>query len=65
VRVWYAPIQGLGTTHWPLDGFIYNRKPDREPKLVRPAVIRRTPAVPARRDYSDDPIGRLIAERIG
>ena len=25
VRVWYAPIQGLGTTHWPVDGFIYNR----------------------------------------
>ena len=26
VRVWFAPIQGLGTTHWPLNGFIY---PDR------------------------------------
>jgi surface antigen len=24
VRVWYAPIQGLGTTRWPLAGFIYN-----------------------------------------
>ena len=23
VRVWFAPIQGLGTTHWPLNGFIY------------------------------------------
>lgn len=27
VRVWYAPLGGLGTTHWPLEGFIYNRKP--------------------------------------
>jgi surface antigen len=27
VRVWYAPIQDLGTTHWPVDGFIYNRTP--------------------------------------
>ena len=23
VRVWYAPIQALGTTHWPVNGFIY------------------------------------------
>ena len=27
VRVWFAPIQGLGTTHWPLNGFIYSDKP--------------------------------------
>jgi surface antigen len=27
VRVWYAPIGSLGTTHWPVNGFIYNRKP--------------------------------------
>lgn len=26
VRVWFAPIQSLGSTHWPLNGFIY---PDR------------------------------------
>ena len=26
VRVWFAPIERLGTTHWPLNGFIY---PDR------------------------------------
>ena len=23
VRVWFAPIQALGTTRWPLNGFIY------------------------------------------
>eukprot|EP01037_Dinobryon_pediforme_P013199 gene13199-13305_t len=27
VRVWYAPIGDLGTTHWPVNGFIYNRRP--------------------------------------
>jgi surface antigen len=27
VRVWYAPLGGLGTTHWPVNGFIYNQKP--------------------------------------
>jgi surface antigen len=26
VRVWYAPIAGFGTTHWPVHGFIYNQK---------------------------------------
>ncbi|WP_082697971.1 CHAP domain-containing protein [Novosphingobium fuchskuhlense] len=33
VRVWYAPLGGLGTTHWPVEGFIYNRKP---PKALGP-----------------------------
>ena len=32
VRVWYAPINGLGKTAWPVDGFIY---PDRD---SRPAL---------------------------
>ena len=26
VRVWFAPIHALGTTHWPLNGFIYPDK---------------------------------------
>jgi surface antigen len=37
VRVWFAPIQKLGTTHWPLNGFIYPDKgPDRldAPRMV-------------------------------
>lgn len=25
VKVWYAPLQALGTTPWPVHGFIYNR----------------------------------------
>lgn len=31
VRVWYAPLGGLGTTHWPVEGFIYNGKPPKNP----------------------------------
>ncbi len=27
VRVWYAPIGDLGTTRWPVDGFIYKHGP--------------------------------------
>ena len=33
VRVWFAPIHGLGTTRWPLNGFIY---PDKPPRLDAP-----------------------------
>ena len=37
VRVWFAPIQGLGTTHWPLNGFIY---PDRgSDRLEAPRMV--------------------------
>ena len=38
VRVWYAPIGDLGTTHWPVNGFIYNRKPRKgEDPFLAPA----------------------------
>ncbi len=30
VRVWYDPLQALGTTAWPVAGFIYNERDDRE-----------------------------------
>lgn len=35
VRVWYAPIGDLGTTAWPVDGFIYQTSTPRfaEPKV--------------------------------
>jgi len=51
VRVWFAPIQALGTTHWPVSGFIYNRKADMP--LAEPTILAR----------SDDPIGEIIARR--
>lgn len=34
VRVWYAPIQNLGSGHWPVAGFIYNAKPGASRKLL-------------------------------
>lgn len=57
VRVWYQPLGGLGTTHWPVSGFIYNN----------------SAATPARPNYDasnhgsvfsrylGDPIGAIIA----
>ena len=46
VRVWFAPIQALGTTRWPLNGFIYpdgvspdnGREPLMAPRMVLAAV---------------------------
>lgn len=35
VRVWYAPLQDLGTTRWPVAGFIYA---DGRPKKARSAT---------------------------
>ena len=32
VRVWYAPLADLGTTHWPVHGFIYPSDGRHEPK---------------------------------
>jgi surface antigen len=44
VRVWYAPIEGLGTTAWPVLGFIY---PDGEAGGT-PPPRRLAPAEPVR-----------------
>jgi surface antigen len=47
VRVWFAPIQGLGTTRWPLNGFIYPEKgPDR---LVAPNTVLAAATEPMRK----------------
>jgi len=34
VRVWYAPLGALGTTHWPVNGFIYNQPPKGNERLT-------------------------------
>ena len=41
VRVWYAPIGDLGTTRWPVNGFIYKHKPrpGEEPLSPRDIVL--------------------------
>ena len=35
VRVWYAPLGDLGTTAWPIDGFIY---PGSAPRFAEPRL---------------------------
>lgn len=53
VRVWYAPIEGLGATHWPVHGFIYKDTPGKAGKTPK------TKTRPA--STSRDPIGDIIA----
>ena len=59
VRVWFAPIQNLGGTHWPVQGFIYSEqeKPDRGEKILARSVL-------ARAETNSDPIGDIIAARL-
>ena len=47
VRVWYAPIQGLGTTAWPVAGFIYPNK-DTRPAFQLAKAEPPKPIVPSR-----------------
>ncbi len=71
VRVWYAPIAGLGTTQWPTRGFIYNRPAalgapaESTARVARNhpqiAQVRRAPQ--ARSIPHDDPIGAIIARK--
>ncbi|MDE1915494.1 MAG: CHAP domain-containing protein [Sphingomonadales bacterium] len=49
VRVWYDPIHSLGTTHWPVSGFIYPRK--------TAAPVHGLAAT----RWTSDPIGAIIA----
>jgi surface antigen len=56
VRVWYAPLQDLGGSHWPVQGFIYPAKPKKGEKLVQPAAK----AAPSSRD----PIGDIIKRKM-
>ncbi|WP_337958468.1 CHAP domain-containing protein [Novosphingobium humi] len=55
VRVWYQPLGGLGTTHWPVAGFIYNT-PVGESRSYVGANHGSTLG-----HYLGDPIGAIIA----
>ena len=55
VRVWYAPLGDLGTTRWPVSGFIYPQKAPAESAPVRVAPTQIAKAAPMR-----DPIGSII-----
>jgi len=62
VRVWFAPIQALGTTRWPLNGFIY---PDKgSDRLATPrTVLASAPAAPAGKSrLGDDFLKGIRAE---
>ena len=61
VRVWYDPLDGLGTTHWPVQGFIYNEGPSAR-KTPAPGA-RVAPATAQAQLRSTDPIGDIIAGR--
>jgi surface antigen len=39
VRVWFDPIQDLGTTHWPVSGFIYPDAPKKGGKTAEKARL--------------------------
>jgi surface antigen len=62
VRVWYAPIENLGGSHWPVEGFIYPTRPGKDDKS-EPSKSGKRPAEAGRR--SNDPIADLIKERLG
>ena len=49
VRVWFDPIRTLGSTHWPVEGFIYNTHPGHSEHDV------------SRSGWASDPIGSIIA----
>lgn len=63
VRVWYAPIQAMGSTHWPVQGFIYKARPKKGelPALARPVLA----AALSRPGKSADPIGDIIRVKLG
>ena len=47
VRVWFAPLQALGTTRWPINGFIYPQKAHNgfDDGVIAARVIRPAPRV--------------------
>ncbi len=52
VRVWFGPTEALGTTQWPVRGFIYNQP------------VNGGRAGPAQWASADDPIGEIIARAL-
>jgi surface antigen len=63
VRVWYGPSRGLGNTHWPVSGFIYNAKPGkiRDLGTTRLAAVKAGKPARATAARHRDPIGAIIA----
>jgi surface antigen len=64
VRIWYAPSNNLGASHWPVAGFIYNAEPGTIPDLGSERlaqVAERSKAKTGRTRRHSDPIGEIIA----
>ena len=61
VRVWYAPLQALGGSHWPVQGFIYPAMPAKGEKLLRDGS---RAADQASGQTSRDPIGDIIKRKM-
>lgn len=59
VRIWYAPQGALGTTRWPVAGFIYPQKAHADSAPVRMTALH-APAQIARSETQRDPIGAII-----
>lgn len=61
VRVWFAPIAGLGSTAWPIQGFIY---PQRERLAAKQPKRGSAQRITADGGDVSDPIGAIIARRL-
>lgn len=61
VRVWYAPLQNLGGTHWPVQGFIYGNKPVRAEEAGKSSPKH---SAKTKIDKRVDPIGAIIAAEL-
>lgn len=72
VRIWYAPIQALGGSHWPVSGFIYPKKPGKAEKLTRQPLMPWPDAPKAAKvsksakpaKAGKDPIADIIAKKM-
>ncbi|MFC3173855.1 CHAP domain-containing protein [Novosphingobium bradum] len=62
VRVWFAPLQDLGTTHWPVQGFIYPNKAGKAQPATSLATV--GVGVGVGGGVGADPIGAIIAARL-
>lgn len=61
VRIWYGPAQNLGTTRWPVSGFIYNAKPGKLRDLGETRLASTQEQAPTKKGRRSDPIGDIIA----
>lgn len=63
VRVWYAPLQALGSGHWPVEGFIYPSRPGKAERLDR-GEVRMAVNDSAAVSRKPDPIADIIRSKL-